>query len=234
MEPEATVEMSNAITLPISVDTTFSFGDYNITPFTYTSVVFQCKYKNVAKKWVPATMVRPTIIHHNKSTGTYKSAMRCIAKKCNLENKTEIYIITDGEPGLIAACLKSLSKCSLLRWTRHFRANGKDFLIDMGMKGNMKNAMLDVVFGENELIEAKNKQYLREKMKSVIILLSEMEKQCLLQGELLKNNARFSLYIESREKTVLRKNIRSSMGRRLTISVIHKFLIEFIQIGRKP
>ena len=71
-------------------------------------------------------------------------------------------------------------------------------------------------------------------MKSVNILLSEMEKQCLLQGELLKNNVRFSLYIESREKTVLRKIIRSSMGRRLTISVIHKLLIEFIQIGRKP
>ena len=116
-------------------------------------------------------MVRPTIIHHNKSTGTYKSAMRCIAKKCNLENKTEIYIITDGEPGLIAACLKSLSKCSLLRWTRHFKANCKDFLIDMGMKGNMKNAMLDVVFGENGLIEAKNKQYLRENKKCYYFVL---------------------------------------------------------------
>ena len=44
------VEMSNAITLPISVDPTFNFGAYDITQFTYRSVVFQCKSKNVAKK----------------------------------------------------------------------------------------------------------------------------------------------------------------------------------------
>ena len=53
-------------------------------------------------------MVGPTIINRNKSSDTYESAMRCIDKKCNLENKTEIYIITDGEPALIATCLKSL------------------------------------------------------------------------------------------------------------------------------
>ena len=44
------VEMSNAITLPISVDPTFNFGADDITQFTYRSVVFQCKSKNVAKR----------------------------------------------------------------------------------------------------------------------------------------------------------------------------------------
>ena len=34
------VEMSNAIILPISVDPTFNFGAYDITLFTYGSVVF--------------------------------------------------------------------------------------------------------------------------------------------------------------------------------------------------
>ena len=87
--------MSNTITLPISVDPAFNFGACNITRFTYRSVLFQCKSKNVAKNWVPATMVGPIIIHHNKSADTYESAMRCIAKKCNLESKIEIYIITD-------------------------------------------------------------------------------------------------------------------------------------------
>ena len=115
---------------------------------------------------------RPTIIHHNKSTDTYESAMRCIAKTCNLENKSEIHIITNAEPALIAACLKSFSKCSQLRCTRHFEANCKDFLIGMGIKGNMKDAMLDVVFGENGLVEAENKQDLKEKMEGAITLLS--------------------------------------------------------------
>ena len=54
-------------------------------------------------------MVRPTIIYPNKSADTYESAMRFIAKKCDLENKSEIYIISDGEPALIEACLKSLA-----------------------------------------------------------------------------------------------------------------------------
>ena len=49
--------MSNTITFPISVDPTFNFGAYDITPLTYESVVFQWKSKNVAKKWVSATMV---------------------------------------------------------------------------------------------------------------------------------------------------------------------------------
>ena len=89
-------KMSNAIILPTSVDVTFHFGTYDITPFTY-SIAFQHKFKNVAKKWVLATMVGPTIINHNKSVDTYESTMRCISKKCNLENKSEIYIIGSSD-----------------------------------------------------------------------------------------------------------------------------------------
>ena len=101
--------------------------------------------------------------------------------------KSDIYIITDGEPDLTAACLKCFSKCSLLRCTRHFEANCKDFLIDMGIKGKMKDAMLDVIFRKHGLVETKYKQDLKEKMNNVITLLSEMEKHWLLLDELLKN-----------------------------------------------
>ena len=160
------------ISLPISLNPTFNFGAYNITPFTYKSVVFQWKCKSTVEKWVAATMVEHTIIHNNKSADTYKSKMRCIVKKFNLEKKGEIYFITDNEPALIAACLKSFSKCPLLTSTRHFEANCQDFLIGMNIKGNMKDAMLDVVFGEHGLVEAENKQDLKEKMKDAITLLS--------------------------------------------------------------
>ena len=88
----------------------------------------------------------------------------------------------------------------------------------MGIKGNMKDAMLDVVFGEHGLVEAESKQDLKEKMKDAITLLSEMEKRCLPQEELLNNNVLFSSYIESREKTVLRKIIRSSRRKAYHIS----------------
>ena len=152
---------------------------------------FNANLKTYPKNWVPATMVRPTAIHHNKSADTYDSAMRCIVWKCNLENESEIHIITNSEPALTVACLKSFNKCSLLRCTRHFEGNCKDILIDMEIKGNMKDAMLDVVFDEHGFVEAKNKQNLKEKMKDAITLLSEIEKQCLPQNELLNNNALF-------------------------------------------
>ena len=67
-------------------------------------------------------MTGPTIIHHNKSAGIYKSAMRwCIAKKCNLENKSEIYILTDDEPALIAACLKGFKKMLIAKAHKAFQ-----------------------------------------------------------------------------------------------------------------
>ena len=75
------VEMSNGITLPILVDPTFNFGAYDITPFSYRIVLFQCKSQNVSKKWALATMVGPAIVYLNKSANTYKLTMRCIAKK---------------------------------------------------------------------------------------------------------------------------------------------------------
>ena len=136
-------EMSNAITLPKSVDGRFKFGAYDITPFTYSSVVFQCKSKNVAKKWVPAWI---------------SNEIHC--QKMRLEKKSEIYTVTDGEKALIAACLKSLSRCSLVRCTKHFEANCKDFSIDMGIKENMKDSVFDVVFGEHGFVKAENKQVL--------------------------------------------------------------------------
>ena len=68
-------------------------------------------------------------------------------------------------------------------------------------KGNIKDAMLDVVFGEHVFVGAENKKDLKKKKKKdVITLLSEMEKQCLLQDELLSNNVLFSTYMESRER----------------------------------
>ena len=70
------VEMSNGITLPISVDPTFNFGAYDITPLTYRIALFQCKSQNLSKKWVPATVVRPAIVYQNKSPNTYELAMR--------------------------------------------------------------------------------------------------------------------------------------------------------------
>ena len=51
----------------------------------------------------------------------------------------------------------------------------------MDIKGNMKDTMLDVVFGEHGF---KRTGFKGKKMKDAITLLSEMEKQCLPQDKL--------------------------------------------------
>ena len=82
-----TNELSNATkVLPISVDPAFSFGRYEVTPFTYRSVAFECKSKNVLKTWVPVTAIGSTIIQHTKFDETYELAMRSIAKKMQIRN----------------------------------------------------------------------------------------------------------------------------------------------------
>ena len=121
-----------------------------------------------------------------------------------------MFVITDGEPALIAAILKIFNKCTLLRCTRHFENNCKDHLKDIGIHESMTNAMLDVAFGENGLVEAENKLDLKEKMKNAITLLSEMEQQGLYSPLPQDENGKFAAFFKIREKTVLRKIIRSS------------------------
>ena len=74
----------------------------------------------------------------------------------------------------------------------------------------MKDVMLDLVFGKIGRFEAENKLDLKEKMKNAITLLSEMEQQCLSAQLPQDENEKFATFTKSREKTVLRKIIRSS------------------------
>ena len=78
----------------------------------------------------------------------------------------------------------------------------------------MKDAILDVVFGDHGFFEAENKQDLEEKMNNAITLLSEMEKQCLPQDEFLNNHVLRRRQFSGKLSEVVRG--------KLTISVIHK------------
>ena len=60
---------------PLSIDPTFNFGEYEVTPLTYRNMLFKCKSKNTMNTWVPATMIGPVIIQHDKSAETYDTAL---------------------------------------------------------------------------------------------------------------------------------------------------------------
>ena len=66
--------------------------------------------------------------------------------------------------------------------------------------------MLDVVFGENGLIEAEDKKDLKEKVIVCSKLLTDIE------------NEKFAKYITDRGKTVLRKLIRNASSKAMRIS----------------
>ena len=121
-----------------------------------------------------------------------------------------MFVITDGQSASITAILNIFKKCTLLRCTRHFENNCKDYLNQTGIHGSMKDVILGVVFGESGLGEAENKLDLKEKMKNALTLLSEMKQQCLSAQLPQDENGKFAAFIKSHEKTVLRKIIRSS------------------------
>ena len=197
---------SSAECYPLSVDATFNFGAFEVTPFTYRNVKIESKSKNIPGHWVPTVMVGPTIIQHNKDPETYELSMRAIARHCDLKNKENMYVITDGEQALISTCKSSFNKCSMLRCTKHFKSNCEDCLKKIEIPPASAGPMLDVVFGDNGLIEAEDKEDLKKKMKTARKVLDDTERSVLQLSEGSKTE--FSAYLAEREKSVLRKLIR--------------------------
>ena len=68
-----------------------------------------------------------------------------------------MFVVTDGEPALIAAILNIFKKCALLRCTRYFENNCKNHLKYIVIHRSMKDVMLDVVLHNNGLVETDNK-----------------------------------------------------------------------------
>ena len=203
--------------LPLSTDPTFNFVIYEVTPLTYRNALVESKSKNVRDEWVPATMIGPAIIQHDKSTQTYETALMCIAKKIDLHKNVGVCIITDGETALVKACKASFQNSTMLHCTRHFEANCKEMLKKIGIPSTTEELMMDIVFGENGLIEAEDKKDLKQKLRESAVLLSEVERGDLKLPEDYYKGKR-ATYILDREKTVLRKVMRKARRYALKMS----------------
>ena len=68
----------------LSADGTFNFGKFEVTPFTYRHPNIEWKSKNIPDKWVPATIIGPTLIQSNKNQETYVTGFQAVARKCRL------------------------------------------------------------------------------------------------------------------------------------------------------
>ncbi|KAJ8047258.1 Serine/threonine-protein kinase TAO1 [Holothuria leucospilota] len=192
---------------PLSIDPTFNHGMYEVTAFTYRHHLVESKSRNIPDTWNNAIMVGPTIIQHDKSEATYDKAIREIARYSSLSDKS-IGIVTDGEVALIKACESNFRRATSLRCTRHFHANCKDFLSSIGIKGLSADPFLDIVFGDDGIVDAVDKDELKTRLKTVKPVLNEME------AEILKHEGdfqpKFYDFLKDREKSVLRRLIQDA------------------------
>ena len=91
--------------------------------------------------WVLATIIGPVVIQHEKLTETFETAMRCIARKCKLDEDGELFIVTNGETALINAWKAEFNECTMLRCTRHFEENCTEFLKKLGISSSLKEVI---------------------------------------------------------------------------------------------
>lgn len=194
--------------LPISIDPTFNFGAFEVTPLTYRHHIVESKSKNFAGKWNPALLLGPTLIHHSKTEDVFDTGLRVMSRKTELSS-AKIGIVTDGEEALIKACKNNFPKSISLRCTNHFKENCKDFLKSVGIVGITKQAaLLDIVFGRDGLVEAENKKDLRQRLNSIENTIGEIEEQ--VKEDSNNNPGSFYSFLKQREKSVLRKLIRDT------------------------
>ena len=86
---------SELVNHPFSVDPTFNFGQYEVTPFTYRHLFLKSKKTGLAP-----TFVGPTAIHHSKQKSVYKKIVSAVVNTSPHLSKNAKGFITDGEQAL--------------------------------------------------------------------------------------------------------------------------------------
>ena len=129
---------------PFSVDPTFNFGKYEVTPFTYRHLLLKSQ-----RTGVPPVFLGPTALHHSKERTTYLKVVTAVAANCpNLANNARGYV-TDGEEALYSALGEVMKSATALRCFNHFQQNCKAKLKKIGVtKPQEQSVFLKAVFGK--------------------------------------------------------------------------------------
>ena len=123
----------------MGVDPTFNFGDFNATPIVYRNLLLEHR----TKKHCPV-MLGPILVHHQKKFSSYNFfASTIISLRPSLRNI--IAFGTDGEEELYKAFGTQFPNAIHLRCFRHYRANIKRKLMDMGLPPDI---FLQDIFGK--------------------------------------------------------------------------------------
>ena len=125
----------------LTVDPTFSLGDFDVTPTTYRHLLLCTKRTNK-----PPVMLGPIMIHYKKNFSTYKFLASCmIAENRNLVGLRAFG--TDGEKPLIDAFLHEFKFAVHLTCFNHVRRNIKDQLRVAQVSDDVQSEILNDIFG---------------------------------------------------------------------------------------
>lgn len=123
----------------MGVDPTFNFGDFNVTPIVYRNLLLQHRTKGHCP-----VMLGPILVHQQKKFSTYNFfASTLISLRPALRNV--IAFGTDGEEELYKAFGTQFPNAIHLRCFRHYRANIKRKLSEIGLP---PDEFLQDIFGK--------------------------------------------------------------------------------------
>lgn len=195
---------SEIMSYPLSVDPTFNFGRFEVTPYSYKHLFLRSK----RTKEAPVFM-GPTAIHYSKSKPVFKKIAADVAINTpGLSEKCRGFI-TDGERALHEALSETMRKSTGLRCFNHFRRNCKEKLNSVGIrKQQEQKVFIDTVFGENGILGAEDKTDLKARIQSSKHVLEEEEKRLTSTS-----TPQFWNYISSHEK-MMKKSMISSARRK--------------------
>ena len=189
---------------PLSVDPTFSFGKYDVTPFCYRHLFLKSK-----RTQVPPVFIGPTALHHSKTKATYKNIVDEVTSASpGLAQKAKSFI-TDGELPLHESLEESLSNVKGLRCFAHFKGNCKDKLNSLGIKDKTdQRSFIDAVFGKKDkeegILDAWGKRELRARLDSVKDDMDKRETEVLKKDE--GYHSQFWAYLD-KNVAVMAKNM---------------------------
>jgi hypothetical protein len=166
--------------LPLSVDPTFDFGEYEVTPVTYRHPLLINR-----RSRVPPIFMGPTAIHHGKDRATYGRIASTLVRSCPE--------------------LKHGAKC-----LRHFRSNCKEHLSKIGIRSKSdQDILLKMVFGtsgKGGLVDSYDKDELASNILALKEKMEEKEKGILGKDWEGQYESKFWQYIK-RNETIMAEHI---------------------------
>ena len=126
---------------PLTVDPTFDFGPYNVTPISYQHLMVLRR-----EDGNHPTMIGPVLLHEKKTQSTY-SLFGATLKSLESELKNLMAFGTDDEKALVGGFNESFERAIHLLWEIHVRKNIDTKLVSMNIKGDCKQSIMDDIFG---------------------------------------------------------------------------------------